>query len=319
MLYIVLFLFLFLFQLFYFRIADRFDIIDKPTERSSHSSVTLLGGGIIFYIGVLLFFLWEGFEYPWFFLGLTLITVISFADDVKPQSPSLRLVLQFVSMFLMFYQCCLCEMPWFFVPLALVFCTGILNAFNFMDGINGLTGGYSTIVVGALWYINTYQVTFVNNNLIYFLLIALAVFNFFNFRTRAICFAGDVGAISAAFIIVFILGLLIFKTDDLSYIILLGVYGVDSILTIIHRMILKENITTPHRKHMYQIMANELKIPHVVVSGIYCLAQALIAIGFVLTSNHYIYSACVIVILSILYLLFMKKYFHFYGCHPFEG
>ncbi|MFA7042812.1 MAG: glycosyltransferase family 4 protein [Bacteroidales bacterium] len=312
MIYIVLFFLLFAFQLFYFRIADRFDIIDKPTERSSHKQVTLLGGGIIFYVAVLLFFIWEGFEYPWFFLGLTLIAAISFADDVKPQSPVLRLVLQFISMFLMLYECSLCEVPWFFIPIALIFCTGILNAFNFMDGINGLTGGYGMVVMGALWYINTYQVAFVNGNLIYFLLIALTVFNFFNFRTKAKCFAGDVGAISIAFVIVFLLCLLVFKTDDLSYIVLLGVYGVDTILTIIHRIMLKENITEPHRKHLYQIMANELKIPHVVVSGIYCLIQVLISVGIIFSNHHGAYALSVIAFFCMVYIVFMKKYFHLY-------
>ena len=312
MLYIVTFCILLAFQILYFRIADKFDIIDKPTERSSHKQVTLLGGGIIFFFSILLFFLWEGFEYPWFFLGLTLISVISFADDIKPQSPMLRIVLQFTAMFLMLYQCCLCEVPWYFVPVALVFCTGILNAFNFMDGINGLTGGYSMVVVGALWYINTFQVAFVNNNLIYFLLIALAIFNFFNFKTNAKCFAGDVGAISIAFVIVFMLSLLIIKTDDFSYIVLLGLYGVDSILTIIHRMMLKENITEPHRKHLYQLMANELKIPHVWVSGLYCVLQGLISAGFILSSHHSAYALSVIAFFSIVYVAFMKKYFHLY-------
>ena len=181
-----------------------------------------------------------------------------------------------------------------------------------MDGINGLTGGYSMVVVGALWYINTFQVAFVNNNLIYFLLIALAIFNFFNFKTNAKCFAGDVGAISIAFVIVFMLSLLIIKTDDFSYIVLLGLYGVDSILTIIHRMMLKENITEPHRKHLYQLMANELKIPHVWVSGLYCVLQGLISAGFILSSHHSAYALSVIAFFSIVYVAFMKKYFHLY-------
>jgi len=55
---------------------------------------------------------------------------------------------------------------------------------------------------------------------------ALLVFNFFNFRKKAKCFAGDVGAISIAFVIVFMMGLLILKTKDISYIVLLGLYGV---------------------------------------------------------------------------------------------
>jgi len=210
----------------------------------------------------------------------------------------------------MFYQLGLFNLPWYFTLVALVFCTGVLNAYNFMDGINGITSGYSMVIIGALWYINTFQVVFVDNNLIYVLLIALLIFNFFNFRTKAKCFAGDVGAISIAFVIVFLLGLLMLKTNDYSYIILLGLYGVDTILTIIHRLMLKENIFKPHRNHMYQIMANELKIPHVVVSGVYCFVQALIAIGLIITQHHYLYLICVIVFFIIVYILFMKKYFH---------
>jgi UDP-N-acetylmuramyl pentapeptide phosphotransferase/UDP-N-acetylglucosamine-1-phosphate transferase len=184
-----------------------------------------------------------------------------------------------------------------------------LNAYNFMDGINGITGGYSMVVIGALWYINTYQVAFVDNDLIYFLLMSLLVFNFFNFRTKAKCFAGDVGAISIAFVIVFMLCLLILKTKDICYILLLCLYGVDSILTIIHRILLKENIFKPHRKHAFQLMANELKIPHVWVSSIYMLIQALISAGLIMTTYHYEFAILVIGMFCGTYVLFMKKYF----------
>ena len=74
---------LFLAELFYFRIADKCNIIDKPNERSSHTKVTLRGGGIIFYFGAFAYFLTSGFEYPWFLLALTLVTFISFVDDIK--------------------------------------------------------------------------------------------------------------------------------------------------------------------------------------------------------------------------------------------
>jgi len=242
-----------------------------------------------------------------------LITVISFADDVKPQSSKLRIVVHFVAMLLMFNQLGLFQMPWYFTLVALVFCTGVLNAYNFMDGINGITGGYSMVVMGALWYINTYQVAFIDNDLIYILLMALIVFNFFNFRKKAKCFAGDVGAISIAFVIVFMLGLLILKTKDVSYIILLGLYGVDAILTLIHRLMLKENIFVPHRKHLYQIMANELKIPHVVVSGVYCILQGAIAVGLIVTEHRYWFALGVIVVLSVVYVGFMKRFFWLHG------
>jgi len=311
MMYILLFIILLVAELAYFKIAEYFNIIDKPNERSSHSRVTLRGGGVIFYIGIFLYFLLEGFQYPWFFMGLTLIACISFADDLSPQSSKLRLFVHFTAMGLMFYQWGLYSEQWYFIIIAIVVCTGILNAYNFMDGINGITGVYSLVVVGAFWYINFYQIHFVDDNFIYAALLALVVFNFFNLRTKAKCFAGDVGSITIAFIILFLLGLIVIKTGDFSYIILLVVYGIDSVLTILHRLILKENIFHPHRKHAYQIMANELKIPHVIVSLFYGLLQILILIGyFVFKQYSYWYLGVILVILAGCYLLFKMKYFY---------
>ncbi|MDO9153394.1 MAG: UDP-GlcNAc--UDP-phosphate GlcNAc-1-phosphate transferase, partial [Paludibacter sp.] len=146
--YFLLLFLLFGFQLAYFRIAGHFNIVDKPNERSSHKLKMLRGGGIVFYIGVLLFFIISKFQYPWFFFGLTLISIISFADDIKQLSPKLRMAIQFFTLLPMFYQCELFSMPWFLIIIALIVCVGILNAFNFMDGINGMTGAYSLTVIG---------------------------------------------------------------------------------------------------------------------------------------------------------------------------
>jgi UDP-N-acetylmuramyl pentapeptide phosphotransferase/UDP-N-acetylglucosamine-1-phosphate transferase len=296
-------------ELFYFELADHFNIIDKPNKRSSHKQITLRGGGIIFYLGVVFYFLLEGFMYPWFFVGLTLITFISFADDVKPRSFRRRIFYHFVAMSLMFYQLGLFQMPGYYFLATLVFCTGVLNAYNFMDGINGITGGYSIVVIASLLYINTFEIGFIDNNLIYIIMVALLVFCFFNCRKKAKCFSGDVGSISIAFVILFMLVSLVLKTRDLSYILLLGLYGVDSILTIIHRIMLRENIFKPHRKHMYQIMANELKMPHLLVSGIYCLMQALITFGLIMVEHTYWYMYAVIAVLCGVYVWFMRRYF----------
>ena len=227
------------------------------------------GGGIIFYFGALAYFLSNHWEYPWFMLALTLITFISFVDDIRSTSQGLRLVFHFTAMALMFYQWGLFSLSWWWIIIALIICTGIINAYNFMDGINGITGGYSLVILGALAYINSEITTFVEPALINTVLCSVLVFCFFNFRKKAKCFAGDVGSVSIAFILLFLIGKLIIKTEDFSWIILLSVYGVDSVLTIIHRLMLHENIGLPHRKHMYQLMANELKIPHVGVSLIY--------------------------------------------------
>ena len=311
MYYLIILVLLFLAELFYFRIADKCNIIDKPNERSSHTRITLRGGGIIFYFGALAYFLSNEWEYPWFMLALTLITFISFVDDIRSTSQGLRLVFHFTAMALMFYQWGLFSLSWWWIIVALIVCTGIINAYNFMDGINGITGGYSLVVLSALAYINAEIKEFVEPVLIYTVLCSVLVFCFFNFRKKAKCFAGDVGSVSIAFIILFLIGKLIIKTENFSWIILLSVYGVDSVLTIIHRLMLHENIGLPHRKHMYQLMANELKIPHVAVSLIYMAMQVVVIVGYIYFSNYgYLYLLCTILLLSLIYIGFMKQYFY---------
>lgn len=301
---------LFLAELFYFKIADKCNIIDRPNERSSHTKVTLRGGGIIFYFGALAYFLTNHWEYPWFIVALTLITFISFVDDIRSTSQGLRLVFHFSAMTLMFYQWGLFSLSLWWIIVALIICTGIINAYNFMDGINGITGGYSFVVLVALAYINAEVTPFIEPALIYTVLCSVLVFCFFNFRKKAKCFAGDVGSVSIAFILLFLIGRLIIKTENFSWIILLSVYGVDSVLTIIHRLILHENIGLPHRKHMYQLMANELKMSHVVVSFIYMVVQVIVTVGYIMCLNYgYWYLSGTVLLLSLLYICFINKYF----------
>ena len=235
MYYLIVLVLLFVAELFYFKIADKCNIIDKPNERSSHTRITLRGGGIIFYFGALAYFLTSGWEYPYFILALTLVAFISFVDDVKSTRQITRLFFHFSAMALMFYQWGLFSLSgWWIVPVLIV-CTGIINAYNFMDGINGITGGYSLVVLAALAYVNQEIVSFVEADFIYTVICSVLVFCFFNFRKKAKCFAGDVGSVSIAFIVLFLIGRLIIGTGDFSWIVLLSVYGVDSVLTIIHR------------------------------------------------------------------------------------
>lgn len=310
MIYLLLFVLLLGFQLLYFRLAKHFKIVDKPNERSSHKRCTLLGGGIVFYFGAILYFLFFGFQYSWFFVGLSLISIISFVDDIKSLSFKLRLFLHFTAILFMFYQLGLYSFPWYILPVIMIVCIGILNAYNFMDGINGITGAYSIVVIAAIWYINNFIISFIDNDILYVILLSLLIFNFYNFRKKAICFAGDVGALSMAYTIIFLIGMLIIKTNDFSYLILLVVYGVDTVLTIVHRILLRENIFHAHRKHIFQLMANELKIPHLQVSSFYALIQMLIVIGYFLFKSHaYLYFAIVCVILVIAYIAFKSKYY----------
>ena len=315
--YIIIFVLLLVVELVYFCIADRCNIIDKPNERSSHSMIVLRGGGIIFLVGAWMWSVFFGFQYPWFLVGLTLVAGVSFVDDIHSLPDSVRLVVQFAAAVMAFYQLGILHWSmWWIILLALIVYVGATNVINFMDGINGITTGYSLAVLIPLALVNMNS-TFVEESLIISTILASLVFCVFNFRPkgRAKCFAGDVGSIGIAFIMLFLLGNVIIKTTDITWLIFLLVYGVDGCLTNAHRIMLHENLGEAHRKHAYQIMANELKIGHVKVTSLYMVMQLLISLGFIyLCPNtvlaHWLYLITALVVLVITYILFMKKHYH---------
>lgn len=311
MIYVVIAAILMAAELLYFKFADRFNIIDRPNMRSSHTSITLRGGGVVFLFGAWVYAAFFGVTYPWFLIGLTLVGVVSFIDDVHSLPDSVRLIVQFGAMFLMFYQFGILNWnDWWIVCIALIVCVGITNAYNFMDGINGITGAYSLAVMLPLIYLNE-SVGFIAMPFLVVITLSILVFLFFNFRKKAKCFAGDVGSISMAFIVVFALGLLMLQTRDFSFIVFLAVYGVDAVLTIVHRIMLHENLGEAHRKHAYQLMANELKQSHLKVSAGYMIVQLAVSAGLIfIPINHYLYLGLVIILLSGAYVAFMRKYYH---------
>ena len=320
--YGVIFVILFILELLYFRIADRCNIIDKPNERSSHSTIVLRGGGIIFMLGLWIWAAFYGLGYPWFLAAVTLIAGVSFMDDIRSLPDSVRLVAQFVAMGLMFYQLDMLHWEmWWLVLVAFIVCVGASNVINFMDGINGITAGYSLASLIPIYILNK-EMGFVDESLVMTVILADVVFCLFNFRPKgkAKCFAGDVGSIGIAFILLFMIGQLIMKTGDVTYLIFLLVYGVDGCLTICHRIMLHENLGEAHRKHAYQLMANELKIGHVKVSLLYMGLQLVISLGFVflvpdIVLAHWIYLVCALLVLAVAYVVFMKKYFHLHQAY----
>ena len=335
LIYGIIFVILLFLELLYFRIADRYNIIDKPNERSSHSTIVLRGGGVIFLLSAWVWSAFFGLQYPWFLLGLTLVAGVSFVDDIRSLPDSVRLVVQFAAMGLTLFE--LFSMPgqflesasWWmmvaFVVMGMVIFVGASNIINFMDGINGITGGYAVAVLMPLLIVNegamlkavNGAVSFVPSSLVITVLLADVVFCLFNFRQKgkAKCFAGDVGSIGIAFLLLFLIGGLVMMTGDVTYFIFLLVYGVDGCLTICHRIMLHENLGEAHRKHAYQLMANELKIGHVTVSLIYMGIQLAISLGFIyLIPNtivaHWVYLIGMFIVLAMAYVLFKKKYYH---------
>ena len=327
MIYIVIYIILLALELFYFKLAERFNIIDKPNERSSHSSIVLRGGGVIFALSTIVWGIQQCIygnnnivvSYLPFLIGLFLIAGVSFIDDIRSLPDSLRLVAQFVAMALMFYTIGILQWDiWWIVIISFIACVGATNIINFMDGINGITAGYSLAVLLPLFILNNIlDSPFIETSFIEVVILSVITFCVFNFRPKgkAKCFAGDVGSIGIAFLMLFMIGKLIVQTQDLSYLIFLLVYGVDGCLTICHRIMLHENLGEAHRKHVYQLMANELKIGHVKVTILYMTMQLIISLGFVYLCPNTIIAHCIylfgtLILLTVAYILFKKKYYH---------
>ena len=311
--YLIIVAILFVAILLYFKLAVKFNIIDKPNERSSHDYTTVRGGGIVWWIAGVLCSLFYLPDSVYFLTGITLISAVSFWDDVSSLPNKIRLTVHFLAISVLFYGLGIFGiLPVWQILIACIIFMGILNAYNFMDGINGITGLYSLSVLIVLQYVNLKIVAFTPPDFINYALIACIVFLFFNFRKQAKCFAGDVGSMAISFWIATLLLQLMLKTQSIIWILFLTVYGVDSICTILHRLYLRHNIFKAHRLHFYQVLTNERGVSHLKVSTGYALSQLLICTVIVVLyqwQQAYMWFAGIgmIILCSLIYL--WKFYF----------
>lgn len=305
MLYLIVLLALWISLLVYFKLADYYNIIDKPNQRSSHIRITIRGGGIVFPFAILLYAVLFNQVSTALLLGMMFISIASFLDDIKSLSNRIRFLVHLLAVTALLWSVDAFTI-WnlWSIPVVYILIIGIINAYNFMDGINGITGVYSLVTLVGLWYVNTFIQSFVDKAFIICPVIACLVFLWFNFRKRAKCFAGDVGSISIGFWLIALLLMAIIRTGNLEYVLFLSVYGVDTVLTILHRLLLKQNIFAAHRLHFYQLLANECQVPHLWVASAYGLVQLLVNVLITGTSLGFLSTflwACVPLVL--LYLL----------------
>ncbi len=338
--YFTIFIILLVAEIIYFKVAERFGIVDKPNVRSSHEKTVLRGGGVIIPIAMLLWAIllvpmgsWEVTVDHWpFLIGLFLIAIMGFVDDIHSLPASLRLVGMMLVVGMMLGQITKedggIEINSFWLGallfvIATVIFAGAVNIFNFMDGINGITAGYGLAVLIPMLVVNQYDDTFfTSNSFLWIAALGILVFAIFNFRPKgkAKCFAGDVGSLSVGFIVMFAVSKLIYVTGDVTWLVLVMVYGVDGVLTIIHRLMLHEPIGQPHRKHAYQLMANELEMSHVTVSCYYAILQLVISLGFILAiPNTWVWHWGYLIVtgcaLCVAYVIFMKKYYYLHEAY----
>jgi UDP-N-acetylmuramyl pentapeptide phosphotransferase/UDP-N-acetylglucosamine-1-phosphate transferase len=308
MYFIILFILIFS-AIIYIKLAQKYNIVDNPNFRSSHTVPTIRGGGILFYVAVVLFFIVSNFKYPYFFVSISTIALVSFVDDIKTLSAKVRLPFQFFAIALVMFQVGLFECSMLLIIPLLIVGVGFINIYNFMDGINGITGLYSLVVLSGFLVLN-YKENIVSENLIIFVIVAIIVFGYYNFRKKARIFAGDIGSISLAMVI-FFLGLnFIIDLKAPIIILMVVIYGVDGILTILYRIYLKENIAQAHRHHIYQKLVDVYQWSHLKVSALYALLQLLIGV-LVLYTYKYTFLSQLLILFGVLALLTIAYVFVF--------
>ncbi|MBD0778826.1 UDP-GlcNAc--UDP-phosphate GlcNAc-1-phosphate transferase [Maribacter sp. ANRC-HE7] len=283
--------------------AKKWGIEDVPNERSSHSQKTIRGGGIIFVVALIIYFITHSFNYPFLAAAIAILAIISFIDDIRSLGTGIRLVFQFMGIGLILYQLNLFQLPFWYVIPIFIFCLGMLNIFNFMDGINGITGFYSLVTIGTFIYLNQIN-PFIDNALLVYAFIGIAVFGFFNFRKKALFFAGDIGSIAIGVFLLYLMMLFCVQLNTIVPALFISVYFVDGGLTILERLLKKENIFKPHKSHLYQVLTQKTKLTHLQVAALFagvqlCINSIAIFIIFNANINQYFVSIVLLLILTV--------------------
>ena len=261
----------------YYYYAKKKEIVDVPNERSSHQHLPVRGMGIALIALFIAFYFFHTHQY-FLTLGLILASITGYLDDLKNLRRRIRLPLYLASLLLALVDIqLLLKIEWYWLAVSMVVALGVINTYNFMDGINGITGFYSIVFFGTIAYMNSkYQITEDMGSLSMAMLIFFLVFGWFNYQKQAKAFLGDSGSVAIGLLAVYLLVKVGIYLKEWKIIIFLSVYGVDSVATIVLRLLRKENIFKAHRSHLYQNLVNEKKWSHMQVAGIYAFCQLII-------------------------------------------
>jgi len=295
----------------YIWLANRYNIVDKPNFRSSHHEPIIRGAGVLFYFAIVLYYFLGSNDYPYFIIGLSIIAIVSYIDDLRSLSHRIRLTFQTISISVILYQIFLLnQFELLYFPLLVLVGIATINIFNFMDGINGITGMYSLVAFLALYLINLKE-ALIDNKIFTFIIISIAVFGYYNFRKRAKFFSGDVGSMTLGTTLFFLIAIFSIKFKSPIFLLLIIVYLIDACMTIFYRKYIGENITVAHRHHIYQKLTDKKNYPHLKTSAIYSLTQVAISIliffGYRLSmSAQAIIFLTTVVILIVVYAVLFK-------------
>jgi UDP-GlcNAc:undecaprenyl-phosphate GlcNAc-1-phosphate transferase len=310
--YLIIFLLLSVGMFIYLKIAEKWLIVDQPNLRSSHQITTKRGAGILYLLAFVIYLMVSPNNNLTLILCALILGGVGFIDDLKNLNFKIKLAIQLIVIISYLILQDYLSLDWYYTILIFVFLIASINIFNFMDGINGLTILYSLSFLMSFYYINTEFTSFINPNILLVMIICNIIIGFLNIRTKAVCFIGDVGSISMGFLYATLALILMIKTNSFAPLVLIMVYAVDAGWTIMERLSLKENIFLPHRRHLYQILVNELRFSHILISISYFTIQMLLNMVWLLNyenENSGIFLSTTFIILSICYLTIKKAVF----------
>jgi Fuc2NAc and GlcNAc transferase len=272
------------------RHAEKLCLMDVPCDRSSHSRPTPKGGGAGILVAFVLFAFVGGLSVVAMAAAVAL-ALVSFRGDSQELTPKFRLLIQFSCAALALWGVGLgSELGWgwlvVLVPGVLVFVVGTANFYNFMDGINGIAGITGLVgFAGLAWWafgvgrgdIGTASLALAGG---------CAGFLPLN-MPRAKVFMGDIGSVLLGFCFgLFAVGLAGNFLDFMLLCSLLFTFYADELCTMLQRLRQGDSFFQAHRKHLYQVLVNELDIAHWKVSLGYGLVQIGV-FGLVLWLHHF--------------------------------
>lgn len=295
--------------LLYIKVARQFGWKVLSGTRDHQNLPVVSGAGFIFPLSVFLMFLISeelAFE-PWM-IGLLCLTFLSWLDDFRNLSALWRLIIHIICIGTWMIGYNIPDITWLWIGIILIGGAGWMNAFNFMDGINGM------MVMMSLVSLGTFYFTLESASMHVFIvsqIVAVLILAYFNVRQKAIAFAGDVGSISMGFFLGYLMWQLIYTTGKWEYILFFLVFAIDAGITIFLRLLKKENILQAHEQHLYQIIIKCYPEKSLMISMMYALYQLLINIMLVTLLGIYSNSFGTIIIFTVANIL-IYCYLRFY-------
>lgn len=301
------------------KMAIHVNAIDMPAKRKVHKKPIPRLGGVGIYLGFLLGYMIFGEPSSIMnaiLIGSFIIVLTGVVDDIKSLKSSVKFIGQLAAaLIVVFYGNILLkdiqafglyiDFKLFAYPLTIFFILGAINCLNFIDGLDGLAAGISSIYFLTIGIIAIIQSKFgLDFTLTFIMLGSTLGFLIYNFHPASI-FMGDSGSMFLGFIIS-IIALLGFKNVTMTSLIIplfiLAIPILDVLFAIIRRTLKGQKISTPDNYHIHHQLLKKNLSQKIVVLIIYFIniLFAIASIIYVLKSpivGYIIYGILLLVIL----------------------